>query len=465
MTAASPTEPMPELSAEIYSIPLDDNRHLIYAPLHGSALLTDAAEADSLNSANIDLLRRLNIRDDAATCPPFSTMSGTPLPTAITLLLTTACNLRCRYCYASTGARPAEFMSLETAKRGIDFIALNAQKKNFIALNAGQQGVTELQVAYHGGGEPSLHWDVLTASFAYAQQKAENAGLRVSGSLISNGVLGDDRIDWIINDMDQVTISFDGLPSIQDQQRPTVSGHGSSPAVMQTLRRFDAANFPYIIRLSATQAHLEQLSDAVAFIGQQFKPQRIQIEPVYPMGRGQTMPSVKASQFIRAYRAAKIAAKKWRVKLDYSPARLEKLSHHFCGVSQDAFALTADGNVTACHSCFTKNDLLASVFFYGRPHEHRRGYQFDMPVLEKLRSRAIQHQDGCQDCFAKWHCAGDCYYYALKVNATGQDSGSNRCHITRALIIDEILEHLSTEKGGTCEQTMQRKSCRRQHRA
>jgi hypothetical protein len=41
-----PAEAMPELSAEIYSIRLDDNRYLIYAPLHGSALVTDAAEAD-----------------------------------------------------------------------------------------------------------------------------------------------------------------------------------------------------------------------------------------------------------------------------------------------------------------------------------------------------------------------------------------------------------------------------------
>ncbi|MCI5178378.1 MAG: radical SAM protein [Candidatus Electrothrix sp. AW3_4] len=453
MNTLSPTTSIPRLSTEIYSIPLDDNRYLIYAPLHGSALLTDAAEADLLNTVpagtNIDLLRRLHSINDVAESPPLRKMSGPPLPTAITLLLTTACNLRCSYCYASAGARQAEFMPLETAKRGIDFITANAKKKNAIARNVGQQGVNELKVAYHGGGEPSLHWQMLTASFAYAQQKAENAGLRVSGSMISNGVLGDDRIDWIIANMDKVTISFDGLPSIQDQQRPTKSGRGSSSAVMHTLRRLDAAGFPYVIRMSATEAYLEQLADAVTFIGQQFQPQRIQIEPVYPMGRGQTMPSVTTSRFIQAYREARTVAKKWHVKLDYSASRLDKLSHHFCGVTQDAFSLTAAGNVTACHSCFAENDSLAKVFLYGKPHEHRQGYQFDMPVLEKLRNRAIQHPDGCQDCFAKWHCAGGCYYYALHANETGQSGGSARCRITRALLVDEILEHLSTLTGGT----------------
>jgi uncharacterized protein len=153
MNAVSSTEAMQQLSAEIYSIQLDDRRYLIYAPLRGSALLADAAGAAVLHavknggstaavsaSANIDLLRRLHSINDAAESPSLSTMSGTPLPTAITLLLTTACNLRCRYCYASTGARQAEFMSLETAKRGIDFIALNAQKKNLIARNSVSRG-------------------------------------------------------------------------------------------------------------------------------------------------------------------------------------------------------------------------------------------------------------------------------------------------------------------------------------
>ncbi len=402
------------------------------------------------DNMNIDVLRQLKIIDDATESPPLSKIFGTPLPTAITLLLTTACNLRCSYCYASAGERQPVFMSLETAQRGIDFIAANAEKKNFIARNAGQPGVTEIKVAYHGGGEPSLHWEVLTESFAYAQQKAEKRGLRVSGSLISNGVLQDDRIDWIIANMNNMVISFDGLPSIQDQQRQTISGRGSSPAVMHTLRRFDdAVDFSYIIRISATEAHLEQLPDAVEFIGKQFKPQRIQIEPVFPLGRGQTMPSVNTSRFIQAYREAKTVAKKWDLKLDYSAARMDKLSNHFCGITQDAFSLAADGHVTACHSCFEKNDPLAKVFFYGRPHEHRRGYQFDMPVLEKLRKRAIQHQDFCHDCFAKWHCAGGCYYYALKVNETGQFSGSDRCHITRSLIIDEILEHIEAS-GKSC---------------
>ncbi len=450
-----------QLSAEIFSIPLSEKRYLIYAPLRRAAFIGNASTenfltalkqgryetAAALDAATLAFLRRVKIVDADSETPPVSTVNGEPLPTAITLLLTTACNLRCSYCYASAGETKVTFMSLETAKRGIDFIAANAAKKNFIAEFAGQSGVTELDVGYHGGGEPATHWAVLTDSFAYAKQKAETLGLRVRGHLISNGVLLDDKIDWIIANISNMMVSFDGLPSIQDKQRLTKSGRGSSASVLHTLRCFDAAKFPYIIRITATEAYLEQLPEAVAFIGEHFKPQRIQVEPAYPIGRGLMMPSANTTRFINAFREARVVAKKWDVTLDYSPVRLNRISNHFCGITQDEFSLSADGNVSACYSCFYETDKLAEVFFYGKPELQSRDYVFDMAVLEKLRTWAVRHLDFCQSCFAKWHCAGDCYYNALNVNKPGEFSGSERCHITRELTKDEILVRIAASGG------------------
>jgi uncharacterized protein len=459
----SPTlaEPVSQLSAEIFSIPLDEHRYLIYAPLRRAAFVGTAHTVNFLttlkqgcnetdviqDAALLAFLRQVGIVDGQPETPPISNVTGEPLPTAITLLLTTACNLRCSYCYASAGETQVKFMSLETAKRGIDFITGNAVKKNFIAEYTGQPLVTELDVAYHGGGEPTAHWTVLTGSFAYAQHQAKTLGLRVRGHLISNGVLRNDQIDWIINHISNMMVSFDGLPSIQDKQRLTKSGRGSSTAVLHTLQRFDAEQFPYTIRLTATEAYLEQLPQAVAFMGEQFKPQRIQVEPAYSIGRGETMPSANTMRFIHAFRSARTIANQLNVTLSYSPARLDRLSNHFCGITQDEFSLSADGNVSACYSCFAEEDNLAEVFFYGKPDEQSRRYVFDMPVLDKLRSWSVRHLDFCQGCFAKWHCAGDCYYNTLSVNGRGQFTGSERCHITRELLKDEILSHITASGG------------------
>jgi uncharacterized protein len=454
-------ESVPQLSAEIFIIKLEDNRYLIYAPLRQAAFFANARQAALLaelktgrynkeletDSALMALLRRVKIVDSSPETPPITTATGTPLPTSITLLLTTACNLRCSYCYASAGEKPAKFMQLETAKRGIDFIAANAAKKNFVAKFVGQPGVTELGITYHGGGEPTAHWTVLTESFAYARQKAESMGIRAKGSMTSNGVMRAEKIDWIIQHFETVTISYDGLPSIQDQQRFTAGGRGSSESVMHTLRRFDAAEFPYTLRLTGTETVIKHLPAAVAFIGEHFKPQRIHLEPAYSIGRGTQTPSANAILFISQYRAARAIATQHGLTLDYAAARLDKLGNHYCGITQDAFSLSADGNVSACYNSFSEDDKLAEVFFYGKPDAQSQGYVFDSEALDKLRNWAVQHQDFCHDCFAKWHCAGDCYYNALNADEGKEFTGSERCHITRELTTDEILARIKASGG------------------
>jgi len=194
----------------------------------------------------------------------------------VTLFLTTACNLRCTYCYASAGNATPKFMTLETARRGIDFVAANAA----------QRRSPYFEVGYHGGGEPTVHWPVLTASFDYAREKAAELQLELRSSVATNGVLSGPQIDWIVAHVGGVSLSCDGLPTVHDECRRTASGSGSSARVIHTLRRFDEAKFPYGIRLTVTAEHIGTLADSVEFLSSEFHPSSIQIEPVYLLGRG-----------------------------------------------------------------------------------------------------------------------------------------------------------------------------------
>jgi len=72
-----------------------------------------------------------------------------------------------------------------------------------------------------------------------------------------------------------------------------------------------------------------------------------------------------------------------------------------------------------------------------------------LPVLNNLRQQAVQHRAYCQECFAKWSCAGDCYHKALTVNGAGKFAGSDRCHVTRELTKDQILANIAAS-GGLC---------------
>ena len=134
-------------------------------------------------------------------------------------------------------------------------------------------------------------------------------------------------------------------------------------------------------------------------------------------------------------------------EIHFSAARIGTLTNHFCGVTQDTFALSPDGNVSACYEVCSEDDLLADVFFYGRPSVGDGGYEFQSAVLESLRSQAVENLNYCRGCFAKWTCAGDCYHKSLSANGRVGPRGTDRCHITRELTRDLILEKI-VETGG-----------------
>lgn len=441
----------PVLSAEIFLIPLDKGRYIVYAPLRLAAFVANSRVVNFLadlqrgayNSAVdadgslVEFLRRLEILDAGTEDLPITIFSGDPEPTSVTLFMTTACNLRCTYCYAAAGDTPLRHMNLEVAKKGINFVIANALKK----------GETQIEIAYHGGGEPTVNWKIMTESLVYAKEKAGEAGLQVNAATASNGVLTDTQIDWIVQNLDGVSLSYDGLPEVQDKHRVTVSGKGSSAKVLHTMRRFDAAGFTYGIRITVTDDLISRLPESVAFVCAQFKPHTIQVEPAYQMGRWRDAPSAETQAFIEAYREAQDIANSHGMAITFSGARLGSLSNHFCGITQDSFCLSPDGNVSACYEVFSEDAEWSDTFFYGKPVLGQDDYFFDLPVLDNLRRQAVQHRDFCQGCFAKWTCGGDCHHKSLTVNGAGEFQGTDRCHIIREITKDQILERIAQSGG------------------
>jgi uncharacterized protein len=436
------------LGSEIFAIPLDEGSWIVYAPLHGVAFaanqsLVNALSAhfrgvtgEHLDKDLLTFLTELRLLERAEL--PVAVRRGDPAPTDVTLFLTTACNLRCTYCYASAGDSPAQYMSMDVARRGIDFVIDNARR----------QGSACVGVNYHGGGEPTVHWRLMTESLEYARKQADGSGLEVIAASASNGVLNDGQIDWIIGNLNGgVSLSFDGLPEAHDRHRMTVAGKGSSTKVTHTMSRFDQAGYPYAVRLTVTADQIPVLADSVEFVLSHFKPVRIQVEPAYQLGRGAGKPSAETRAFVDAFRQAQARADRFGHEVMYSAARVGMVSNHFCGVSQDGFSLTPAGRVSGCYEAFNEENPFADVFLYGRPARDGTGYDFDLKTLGRLRDLGVENRPFCQGCFAKWNCAGDCYHKSLATNGRGEFAGSERCHITRELTKDQLLTRIADSGG------------------
>lgn len=440
----------PRITAELFVIPLED-AYLVYAPLRQAAFLASGSVINRLADLQegrgdwsneeslklVEFLTRLEIVDGGPEEQPVTYFSGQPKPTMVTLFLTTSCNLRCTYCYASAGDTPKKVMPLWVAQRGIDFIIKNAR----------ELGKDEIEIAYHGGGEPTVNWGTLTESYEYARTRADECGLRLKAAMASNGMLSDEKIDWILGHLNGVSLSFDGLPAAHDAHRLTVLGQPSSSQVLHTIRRFDTADYNYALRLTVTHDQIERLTESIAFICGQFHPRRIQIEPAYQLGRWSEAPSAETQSFIDQFRAAQVVAARHGHTLQFSGARLGTLTNHFCGITQDSFGLTADGNVSACYEVFLETLPRAETFIYGKPDDANDNYHFELPVLNRLREQTMDKHEFCQGCFAKWSCGGDCYHKSLAVNGNGEFAGSDRCHIIRELTKDQILDRIERSGG------------------
>jgi uncharacterized protein len=445
--AMTPLRSSADLQENLFLIPLETGaRWMVYAPLQRVAFVANAGMVNRIanfveggREPDDELaawLGELGVTGNSGALEE-EPYSGPPLPTSVTLFLTTACNLRCTYCYASTGEHPVESLDLVTAKQGIDAVIANAVNT----------GAREIGVAFHGGGEPTVSWAVLTGSLEYARASAAGRGLAVTASITTNGVLPEPKARWIADNLDVATVSCDGLPEVQDRNRLTVIGSGSSGQVERTLTVFDSAAFRYGLRLTVTPADVACLPESVAHLCRAHRPELIQVEPAHQLGRWEGQPTPGTTAFIKAFREARERAAGYGTSVVFSAARLDVRSHHFCGVSRDTFAIAPGGGVSACYEVFSRRDANASTFFYGTVDA--AGLHIDEPKLDHLRRQTVDARPHCQSCFAKWHCSGDCYHKNLLAGADSNEAfaGTDRCHITRELLKDALLERIASSDG------------------
>jgi uncharacterized protein len=314
---ASAVRRAPQLTAETFVIPLLPQRFIVYAPLRRAAfiantrlinLLSDikdgCAAPTDIDDETLDLLRELQIIDAEPEQRPITTFAGPPKPTNLTLFMTTGCNLRCTYCYASAGEKPLKSMSLETAQRGVDFVAGNAAETES----------RRFTMVYHGGGEPTVNWSVLTQSFDYAQAKAHELGLNFTAASATNGVLRDEQIDWIIENLEGgASLSFDGLPELHDKHRLTVSGQGSSERVLHTMERFEAAGFPMACALPSPTTASRGWPKRSSSLARAFARRGFRLNPRTSWAAGKTRPRPKRKpslpRFAKPARSHKVMAR------------------------------------------------------------------------------------------------------------------------------------------------------------
>ncbi len=446
------------LLKQIFSIPAGDNSFLVYAPLKRIAFIANSALVNEIiirssgetsvsresgtitgssGAVNLDILDELNFFVPEAFPVDDFPGKGTYYDSVV-LFLTNECNLRCKYCYASSGEYPVKRMESETAMAAIDMIFRSIKENS----------LKHASLGFHGGGEPSLNWPLLTESVEYFKKLAlqNNVSYDISGAF--NGVWSSRAREYIIGNFTDLSISFDGPPEVQNLNRPAKGGGESFSGVSETLKELDRAGFRYGIRLTVTEETVHTLYNSVSFICDNFRPYKIQVEPAFEEGRAVVNNSILSSQddfisqFIRSYR---YAAEK-NIEVFYSGARQGIITQRFCLAACRALVITADGDVTTCFESFGKEHPDSGLFFVGR-YSGNGKFIIENDKLQRHYSRTVYNIKHCSECFCKWHCAGDCAAKNIAVSKGELLEPGSRCYINQELTMFMIMERI-VKSGG-----------------
>jgi uncharacterized protein len=437
---------------QLYTIPIE-GRFILYRPLRKLAFVGNRAMAEQTHA----VLQRIDsapggAESDLSSCtseevlaflqaagflepdaPPPGPPRAEYLPTTAVLLMTNRCNLRCTYCYASGGEGPVQDLTMELARPVIDLVCQNAHTL----------GKPQFDLSFHGGGEPLQAWDTMQEAVAYAQSK----DLPVRVSVVSNGVWSARQRDWILENLDSLSISFDGGETTQNAQRPLASGGGSFKAALVALEALDRAGISYGIRMTATAPWRGRLPEDVRFICEETGCRAMQVEPAFNTERGEHRgPTLEESKaFVEAYMEAfEIAAQAGR-KLVYSGARPWLLTQSFCTAPHGALIANPAGDLVTCYEVTDARHPLNEVSTIGRIEAGQ--VVVDEAARDALLSCLRDRRANCTGCFCYWHCAGDCYTRGLASARDNPEGTSPRCHMNREITARILLWYIMRGDG------------------
>ena len=325
---------------------------------------------------------------------------GAPVK-ALCLHVAHDCNLRCQYCFASTGdfGTGRKIMPFEVAKKSIDFVISRSGKRRNIEVD-------------FFGGEPLMAWDTVKQTIDYARSIEEEHGKKFRFTITTNGLLLDDeKIDYINANMDNVVLSLDGRPSVNDEMRKTVSGAGSYDIIVPKFQKLVEKRDPkldYYARGTFTGKNLDFAEDVVHIADEGFD--RLSVEPVAAEdGCGYELTEADLDKIYAEYdrltdimEARRKEGKPFHffhfmVDLNQGPCVVKRLRG--CGAGYEYVAVTPEGDIYPCHQ-FVGNE----AFKQGSVLDG----SFDMDIAHKFASMNIYTREKCGDCWAKFYCSGGC---------------------------------------------------------
>lgn len=350
------------------------------------------------------------------------------------------CNLRCKYCFASTGdfGTGRKLMPFETGKAAIDFLLEKSVDRE------------NLDVDFFGG-EPLMNFEVVKEIIAYARSNEKEYGKHFDFTITTNGMLlNDENIDFINQEMHNVVLSLDGRKEVNDRMRTRVDGSGSYDKILPNFKNLveKRGDKEYYVRGTYTKYNLDFSEDVMHIYEAGFD--QISVEPVMEKPEIEyALTEEDLEQIYQEYdklaeRLSEVKKKggfinffHFMIDLNQGPCVVKRLRG--CGSGNEYVSVTPDGDIYPCHQ------------FVGM-EEYKMGNLSDGTFREDIKKEFagthVYSKPACQDCWAKFYCSGGCNANNYIYNGDIHKAYELSCKIQRKRLECAILMKVCEECEG-----------------
>jgi uncharacterized protein len=285
------------------------------------------------------------------------------------------------------------------------------------------------------GGEPSVSHNLIRQIIDYIKK----LGVIVNYYISTNGVLSKSFIELLATNKFIVNLSFDGIPDIQDIQRPLNNGEPSHHFVEKTIKSFLSKDILFKVRATVTDKSVDSMLDFMQYL-QKLGVKTIHFEPLNICGRAENLEfkSPELTQFISNYKKCVDFASENDMELVNGVYdNLFDPSFDYCSaITGKKLVVTPNGYITRCYEIQSAKDLYFSKFVVGKVTD-------DDIILfpnqeDNINDILSNIKNHCKDCFAKYICSTGCTIRTYRHLTDNRFDIEYRCNFAKELIADFI---------------------------
>ena len=402
------------INTQLYFFRTEDGRICAYTPIGNIAALLSNSEYEFARTHNfvnsnvegmeelldsfVYTVQSVNAAYPSGTALSFSPKIDKDKIRELSLIVSTACNLRCRYCFALGGESAAieEQKGVSGLRQELDPDAALYAVRHF----------KPAKIVLFGWGEPTM------ALSSLKRIVADIDTAKIEVEIVTNGVYLSKReeiVRYLVEHHIRIELSFDGLPEFQDKYRPLANGGGSASEVLKTIeeiKRYGRLADFATVRATVCGGMENRIQECVDYL-HSLGFETISIQPVEMSGRA--VDNVKLPDldlFARNIARAIANGKEQGINVDSRvlPAGSSwSMACYGCGfMAGYMLALGPDLNFYAC-------DDPLPIFRVGAMEHRRDGFEIDVnydKLTEFANKRYALNLKNCSECPVK--CGGGC---------------------------------------------------------